>query len=263
MKSLLGCCLVALLGGAVSAKAETTFTAKIYDSESNKQTLLFTYKHDEEKKADGLKTVTNTFKDPQGAVVAVETIDFVKAGDHENVARYHMSQKQLNAEGDIEVKDGKVLFNYIRDGKKRDNSETLAENFVVGPSVTSYLQRHWGEIAKGERVRVRLGVADRQETLGFEYYKDSEETIDGKKVFVVKMTPANFLIAQLVKPLTFKYTAEGVVLLEVIGRTQVKQKIDGTWRDLDAVTVYEYTQPAVSPAAVSPASPSSTSGKKK
>ncbi len=217
------------------------FTAKIYDSESNKQKLLFTYHHASEIKGD-VRTITNTYKDKDGGIAAIETVEFVKDGEHEKVRRYHMSQKQLAAEGDVEVKDGKVLFTYKVDGSEKKAEEKLTDDFVVGPAVTAYLQRNWATIVKGDKVKVRFAVPDRKETVGFEYFKEREEMINGTKTFVIKMKPSSFLIAALVKPLYFFYTVDGEKMVEVHGRTQVKQNVSGSWKNLDGVTVYEYEE---------------------
>lgn len=232
--------LGSLLGSRIAlAGDDPSFLAKVFDQDSKKQKLLFTYKHESELKANS-RVVTNTYNDKDGGLAAVETIEFVGGGDNEKVQTYKMSQKQLGAEGIVEVKDGQVKFSYSKGGSTKSGEERLTDDFVVGPSVTAYLQKHWSEITSGGKVKVRFAVPDRAETVGFEYFKDHEETIDGKKAFVLKMKPSSFLIAALVKPLFFYYSTDGKQLYEVHGRTQVKQKVDGSWRDLDAVTVYEY-----------------------
>lgn len=240
--------LAALVAGwSAKAHADDGFVAKIYDMDSKKQKLLFTYEHVSEPKGDA-RLITNTYKDKDGTIAALETCEVVKDGGFEKVRHYHMSQKQLGSEGDVEIKDGKVVFTYTRDGKEKKYDEKASDDVIVGPTITPFLQRHWAEITKGDRVRGHLAVADRQETLGFEYYKDHEDTLEGKKVFVIRMKPANFMISALVKPLFFYYTPDGERLLEVDGRTQVKQKVDGQYKDLDAQTVFEYNA-AAAPAA--------------
>jgi hypothetical protein len=235
---------VALLGLILASRAamateDPTFTAKVFDQESKKQKLLFTYKHESEQKGD-VRIVTNTYNDKDGVLAALETIEFVGPAADEKIRSYHMSQKQLGAEGDVKVEDGKVKFAYTKGGSTKTGEEKLTDDFVVGPSVTAFLQKHWGEIASGGKVKTRFAVADRMETVGFDFFKDHEETIDGVKTFAVKMKPSSFLISALVKPLFFFYSPDGKQLYEVHGRTQVKQKVDGSYHDLDAVTTYEY-----------------------
>lgn len=264
MSQILTCICILFAIRAAVASEDPSFLAKIFDQESKKQKLLFTYQHESEVK-NGVRTSVNTYKDAEGAIAAVETVEFTVNGDTEKVRSYRMSQKQLGAEGSVEIKDGQVNFSYSKDGSTKTNDETLTDDFVVGPSVSAYLRARWAQILAGNRVKVRFAVPDRRETVGFEYYKDREETIDGNKAIVVKMKPSSFLIAALVKPLYFFYSLDGKQLFEVHGRTQVKQKVDGSWRDLDAVTVYDYASsavtapvPSASPVSVVPAVPAQT-----
>jgi len=232
--------IVPVFGLGLSAKAaEIGFTAKIFE-DSKKEKLLFTYKQEIETKEDG-RILTNTFYDnSDGSIAAIETIEFAKAGNDEVLRRYNMKQKQLNAEGTIELKDGKAHFTYTKDGKTKTATEKAAENFVVGSSALPYLRKHWDKIAKGEKVQVRLGVVDRLETVGFEFFRDRETEINGQKVYVLKMKPSSFIIAAIVNPLYWYVTADGQRLLEINGRSQVKRKVNGAWKDFDAVTVYDY-----------------------
>ena len=236
----------ALVSTMASAQAaiDSGFSAKIFDKESNKQKLLFTYKQETESKGSS-RTLINTFTDSKDkSTAAIETVEFTKSGEDEVMTKYKMDQKQLGAVGTIEVKDGKVNFTYSKDGKTKTATEDLAENFVVGSSTLPYLRKHWDRISKGYKIPVRLGVADRLETVGFEFYRDREETLNGKKVFVLKMKPSSFIIAAIVNPLYWYVSADGQDLIEIHGRSQVKIKEDGSYKDLDAVTVYEQASAA-------------------
>jgi hypothetical protein len=232
-----------LLSASARAASDPSFLAKVYDEDSDKQRLLFTYQHESESKGDS-RVITNTYKDKDGNLAALETVEFVKDGDHERVKTYKMSQKQLGTEGLVEVKEGKAHFSYTKGDSTKTAEESVGGDFVVGPSIIAYLQKNWDKIAKGEHVKARLAVPDRRETVGFEYFKDKEKMLGEQKAFVIKMKPSSFFIAALVKPLYFFMTPDGQTLLELHGRTQVKQKIDGIYSDLDAVTVYDYSSQA-------------------
>lgn len=230
--------LLSLSFGAYAA--ESGFSAKIFDKDSNKEKLLFTYKQDVEVK-DNTRILVNTFTDSSdGSVAAIETVEFANIGGDEVLRRYNMKQKQINAEGTIELKEGKAHFTYTKDGKIKTASEKAGDNFVVGSSALPYLRKHWSKIEKGEKVPVRLAVIDRLETVGFEFSREREVEMNGQKVYVLKMKPSSFIIAAIVNPLYWYVTADGQKLLEINGRSQVKRKIDGEWKDFDAVTVYSY-----------------------
>ena len=221
------------------AADDPPFLARIFDMASKKQKLLFTYKHSSENRPE-FRESTNVYKDADGIIAVIETARFVKDGDSEKVSNYHVSQKQLGEEGNVAVAGEKIKFTYVKDGKTKEDEEKLTDNFVVGPSIIFYLQKHWAEIVNGDKVKVRLAVPDRRETIGFEYFKVREETIDGQKTFVLKMKPSSLVISAIVDPLYFFYTPDGKTLVEIHGRTQVKQKVKNSWRNLDAVTTYEY-----------------------
>ena len=62
--------------------------------------------------------------------------------------------------------------------------------------------------------------------------------LEGKKSIVVKMKPSSFIIAAIVKPLHFYMSTDGATLYQIDGRTTVKKNVNGSFKDLDAVTVY-------------------------
>ena len=71
--------------------------------------------------------------------------------------------------------------------------------------------------------------------------KDSEATRDGKPVVRFKMEPTSVIIAQLVDPIFFVVEKQGAHrVLEYDGRTTPLIKSGNKWKDLDAVTVYEW-----------------------
>lgn len=223
---------------ALNAEAKLVMTAKIFDENSQKQTLLFDFQREMEATEKTL-SVTTQFHDPSGALAASEHAEIEKEKP-DRVLSYTQEQKQLGAVGSVEVKDGKVYFKYTRDGKTKESSEKAQDNLVVTPTVLAYLQNRWDKIAGGETIKVRLAVLDRLETVGFEYFKEKEVDLDGEKAIVVKMKPSSFIIAALVDPLHFYFSKDGKHLLEIHGRTLLKRNVSGKWKDLDAVTVYKY-----------------------
>ena len=219
------------------------FVAKVYDEKSGKQKLLFTYQHNSVGTANG-RTLTNTYLDPENHVVAVETTEVGSpdkaAGGAERVVSYKMSQRQIGAEGQVEIRGSRAYFAYTKDGKTKTDDEKVSDDFVVGPSLVGFLHSKWEKILKGEHIKARFAVLDRRETVGFEYYKEKEADVDGKHVIVVKMKPSSLVISAVVNPLHFYLTPDGSRLVQLDGRTQLKTKDGSNWRDLDAVTVYEY-----------------------
>jgi hypothetical protein len=237
IKSALAALWLSLIASSVHA-AEGGFTAKVFDLKSREK-LLFTQKNETEDKGDRHLS-TSTFQDPEGKTALIEMLEIQKVGDKENLVSYKISQKQLGAEGSVEIKDGEAHFSFTRDGKTKTGKEKVSDNFVVGPTTLRIIRDKWGELMKGSKVKVRLAVLDRQETVGFEFSKVGEGTIEGQKSIDVKMKPSSFLIAALVNPLHFHMSTDGKRLLQLEGRSQTKQKDGDHWKDLDALTVYQY-----------------------
>jgi hypothetical protein len=231
---------VLLLPIMAAAAPEVRFTGRLFDKDSNKQKLMFNYKSEIEKRSTDT-VIVNTFTTPDGKTALIETAEFsqVEAGK-ERLRALRLSQKQTGAEGSVEIKDGKATFAWTVDGKTQTNTETAGDDFVAGPGILSYLQKNWGRILKGEDVDFRLAVLERRETVGFEFSKEKEIELGGQKAVIVKMKPSSLIIAALVKPLRFYVSADGQKLIELHGRTTVKQGSPGNWQDLDVVTVYDY-----------------------
>lgn len=228
--------VLGLVVGAQSAQAELRFNAKIFEEGSDKKNLLFTYKSELEKKGD-TSVITNTYSEPGGAVVAIETTEYGKDGA---IKSYKMSQKQLGAEGAVTVADGKAKFTYSRDGKDKSDEEGVGGDFIAGPRIPDDIKANWDKLMKGEKISRRLAVLDRQETVGFEFAKFKDSEINGQKAVIIRMKPSSFVISQLVDPLMFYFSADGQKLLELRGRTQVKRKDGSKYKDLDGETVFDY-----------------------
>lgn len=230
--------VAALLFFALPAQGATgdmsTFKAKILDKK-NRENLLFNFKH--ETKVEGAeRTVKNTFLSPEGTEVAVENVVF----EGDKLKSYQQLQKQVGSDGKIEIQGDQVVFTQTQNGKTSSDKEKLKDNFVVGPTLIGYLQARWDEVMAGKTVNVRFGVIDRKETVGFSLKKEKDTEYGGKKAIVVKMKPTSFIIAALVDPLLFTLDAETGRVLELEGRVVPKLKDGDKWKDLDAVSVYEY-----------------------
>jgi hypothetical protein len=227
-------CLFA--GSQSSAAPELLFNAKAY-SDSSMKTQLYSYKCEIDKHADGSADAVNTYSSIDGTIMGIETAHFDKDS---KVAGYEMQQKQIGAQGKLTVSGTTLNFSYKKDGKEKTSTETDVTNFVVGPSILLFLRNNWDRILKGDVVKSRLAVLDRQETVGFEFSKERDGTVDGKKVVVVKMKPSSFIIAAVVDPLHFSIELDTKRLLALQGRSQMKRDVGGAFKDLDAYTRYEY-----------------------
>jgi hypothetical protein len=220
------------LAAPATVKVSSHFTAEI--TAIGKTDVLFKNEHTDDATPTG-KVAHGIFKDLDGKELVIEEAVFDAGG---KLISYEQNQKQIAADGKIEIKNGEILFSYTKDGTTKTAMEKATDDFVVSSSMVAYTQKHWDEILKGDKVRIHFGVLDRRESIEFKLYK-IESPEPGK--VLVKMQAASFLIAALVNPLIFTYSADGSHLLQLKGRTPLKLKNDsGSWKDFDGVTTYHY-----------------------
>ncbi len=232
LSSLVSLLVMGLFVG--QARAEVRLTGKIYELEGSKTAPLFDFKNDFEKKSDS-QLSTSIFTRADGAVAALEITKFDGSG---KLTSYSWEDKQENYLGTIEVVNGTAKFSFTKNGKTKTAEEPAGQDFIVGSMIPEDFQAHWLQLMKGEKLKRRLAVVDRVETIGFEFAKESETELAGQKVVVIRMRPSNFLISALVDPLHFYVKADGTALMELRGRTLVRRQVGSAFKDLDAVTVY-------------------------
>jgi hypothetical protein len=84
-------------------------------------------------------------------------------------------------------------------------------------------------------------VVPRRETVGFTFLKQSETTWRGQEVVTVRMEATSAILGALVDPLFFTIQkAPPHRVLQYVGRTTPKIRAGGKWKDLDAVTVFDW-----------------------
>jgi len=141
----------------------------------------------------------------------------------------------------------RIFFEYTRGrGSNAKNnsdneSQSLENETLVDDMIPSFITLHWDALMKGQAAKFRYIALSRNETVGFKLVKDSESIREGKAVVRIKMEPTSFIIAKLVDPLFFVVEKGGSHrIVEYIGRTTPMIKNGNAWKDLDAVTVFEW-----------------------
>ena len=178
------------------------------------------------------------FKDLEGREAVTEITRYNEKGA---VTSYEVQHHQLGERGLIEVVGDKLVFTKWVAGhpEPRRREEPLAANWVVGPSLVPLIAYGWADIEAGKRIPVRLALWDRQETIGFEVFKDRVETAPGGKQYtVVKFKPSNFFISALVRPILFGFGMDGRSLDWVKGRVLPMRKVGSKLKSLDAEVIY-------------------------
>lgn len=215
----------------------------IYEAKSDKKHVLYKFKRTVSRSGNTV-TVVREFIYPDGKIAARERA--VYEGD--NLMSFELEELQINARGTAKLQrdpkaDGKISFEYATDNntKKTANTESLRPDILVNDMIAPFLVAHWNDLMKGEDVKCRYVAAARAETVGFKFVKQSESTRDGKPVVVIKMSPSSFIISALVDPLFFTMETNGEHrVLQYDGRITPKLKDGNKWKDLDAVTVFDW-----------------------
>ena len=203
---------------------------KIYKQGTEMKTLLYESRAVTER--DGPQKVQRgVYKDVRGKIAIKEEV-YWRNGKFSKLV---IEQKQIGETWIVERIGKKIQFLKIKkNGRKIKKVGNYKENFVVAQTLRQFFRKNWDKILSGDTIRARFGVPERQETVGFKYFKVSEETIRGHKVIVVKMKPSSFIIAAIVDPLYFYLKKDGTGVLKMTGRTILKVKNGNDWETLDA-----------------------------
>jgi hypothetical protein len=211
------------------------FEATIYEKDTKLEKKIFSFETQEELK-EGLQHITTIFKNPEGQEVIIEKSTLKE----DKLVEFTIDQKQIEAKARVAVKDGKVFFEKNEKGKEKKNDEKYKEPLVISSNFQKYIANQLEDLIKGKTIEFRYVAWTRAETVGFEVFKESEESYNGEEVVVLKMKPSSFIISALVKPLQFKFSKSSKKLLYMKGRVAPMQKVGDIYKDLDAEVVYKY-----------------------
>lgn len=203
---------------------------------SDRKSPLFRIQAELTSPSPAKRLFASTYFDQNNSLALKEEAQF----NNLQLETYVIIQKQLDEIYRLEVRQGKLYFSKTAQGKTETQEEDLPENLVIGPSFVPFLRSHWNELLKGETIKSRLAVLERKETIGFNFSKDSEGSLDGRNVVVIQMKPANFITSLLVKPIYFTFERENRQLIKIVGRMLPKVKDGSNWKDLEAEAVFLY-----------------------
>lgn len=214
--------------------AQEKISAVLYDLNSNQTKKLYTLDIELTPK-DSVTSSQVFYRDLDGKVVVHETGLF--SGDE--LQEYTIERPQTNEKGRIQVREGRVFFEYEgADGKKKIDDEKLKGQVLCSTNFNAFVRKNWEQLSAGKAFSIRYAVWDRRETVGFTLEKMGESEHDGKKWLEIRMKPTSFVIAALVDPVHLWYSMDDKKLLLLKGRVPAKKQIDGHWKDLDAEVVY-------------------------
>jgi len=220
----------------------TSLTGTIYDATGTN--VLFGFKRSATRTGTNLQVLCE-YSLPGGKLAARETVTY--HGDQ--LVAFTLDELQTGATGSVNIlhqpakpASGKVEFNYLVPGGKWGKAtETLRPDTLMSDMIGPFLADHWTELMEGKEVKCRYLVVPRKETVGFTFSRHAETTWRGKPVVVIRMEASSWVVGLAVDPLFFTMEKDGQHrVLQYTGRTTPKIKSKAGWKDVDAVTVFDW-----------------------
>ena len=217
----------------------------IYGQAAASNTLLFRFER-EARRTGEMLDVRRDYICPDGKLAARERAVY----EGNEPVFYEMHDLRTGERGTAKIlhdpgnrAKGSIEFEYLKErgGGAKRRTEDLKEDTLVGDMLGPFLKSHWGALTRGEKVKCRCIVVSRRETVGFSFVKDSESLWQNQSVVIVKMEATSLFVAALVNPLFLTIEkAPPYHVLQYVGRTTPKIQSEGKWKNVDAVTVYDW-----------------------
>ncbi len=223
-------------------------TGGVYASDEPGAKLLFKFTRTATRSGTTIK-VQRDFTYPDGKPAARESITY----DGDALNSFALEELQTGAGGTARVRKdgaspdkGALEFSYTKEpgAKPKVRKESLADATLNSDMIATFLALHWDGLMRGEKLRIRYIVVPRSETVGFTFSKEKQTDWRGRRAVVIRMEATSPIIAALVDPLFF--TLEQAAphrVLQYAGRTTPKFDAGGKWKDLDAVTIFDWEAP--------------------
>jgi hypothetical protein len=220
-------------------------TASIYARGTSTPRLLYNFRRTAAR-SGSQTTVLREYTYPDGKLAARERVVY----DGKSLRSYHLDELQTESWGTATLlRDPHdpartlLTIEYAKDGGSRAHSRTevLNAGALVNDMMGDFISSNVERVQTGAKVNCRYIVVSRKETVGLSLSKDGETTWHGQAAIILKLQPASPLISVLVDPLYFAVEkAAPHRVFQYVGRTTPKGGSPGHWKDLDAVTVFNW-----------------------
>ena len=252
--------MLSRIGGLSAASPSGHLPAALIDYEEPKllvgnifamgpgpQKLLFKSQRTANRTGTTVK-VTCDYTAPDGSLAARDRIVY-EAGQ---LASFATDEFQTGDRGSAVVRPDpnspgkrRVYFDYTTGqgsaAKKSSDSESIEHEVLVDDMIPAFIVSHWDTLMQGAAAKFRFIVLSRTETVGFKLVKNSETIWRGRAAIRLKMEPTSLIIAQLVDPISFIVEKDRRHrVLEYRGRTTPVIRNGNKWKELDAVTVFDW-----------------------
>ena len=251
-------CASLLIGGAVFGsvrhcaalplpdyEAPGLLTASIYARDASPPRLLYNFRRTASR-SGSQTTVLREYTYPDGKLAAREHVVY----EGRSLRSYHLDELQTESWGTATLRPDAhqpartlLTIEYAKDSGSRahSRSEVLNAGALVNDMMGDFISSNFERVQAGAKANCRYIVVSRKETVGLSLSKDGETTWRGQPAMILKLQPTSPLISVLVDPLYF--TVEKAAphrVFQYVGRTTPKGGSPGHWKDLDAVTVFNW-----------------------
>jgi hypothetical protein len=220
-------------------------TASIYARDISPPRLLYKFRRTASR-LGSQTTVLREYTYPDGKLAAREHVVY----DGETLRSYRLEELQTDSSGTATLRPDQhdqartlLTIEYAKDGGSRAHSRTevLNAGALVNDMMGDFVSSNFERVQTGAKVNCRYIVVSRKETVGLSLSRDGETTWHGQAAISLKLQPTSPLISVLVDPLYFIVEkAAPHRVLQYVGRTTPKGGAPGHWKDLDAVTVFDW-----------------------
>ncbi len=219
--------------------------ASIYARDASPPRLLYNFRR-MASRSGSQTAVLREYTYPDGKLAARESVVY----EGRSLRSYHLDELQTESSGTATLRPDShdpartlLTIEYARDGGSRAHARTevLNAGALVNDMMGDFVSSNFERVQAGAKVNCRYIVVSRKETVGLSLSKDGETTWHGQAAIILKLQPASPLISVLVDPLYF--TVEKAAphrVFQYVGRTTPKGGSPGHWKDLDAVTVFNW-----------------------
>lgn len=230
--------IVLLLAPLTPALAETStscFVGYAYHLESGE--FAYTETHHLTLKNGDPTTWNVTYRDPEGATIALKQMDFTA---HPFVPVYRL---EILGEGYVEGighDDGWTMY-------RRDSADAALHTkaFAVQASIAGdagfhpFVQAHFDELMAGDTVHFSFVVAGRLSVIDMQAYRIEDTTFEGQPAVQIKAELDSWLLNWIVNPIILVYDPQSKKLLEYRGISNMHDAHGETY----PVRVSYYSEP--------------------
>lgn len=221
--------------------------ASIYARNSEPPRLLFKFRRTATRSGPTLN-VLREYLYPDGRPAAREEVVYegnaLKSYQLEELQTGNIGTARLNEDA-RDPSRVRIAFQYIKDSSQKARTKLTTEaagaEILINDMVGVFLSANYDKLAAGQKLNCQYVVVSRKEAVGLSFTKQSETTYHGHEAVILKLKPTNPMISVLVDPLYF--TVEKAAphhVFEYVGRTTPKINEGGHWKDLDALTIFDW-----------------------